>query len=120
MATENKYKTEFIEILKATGRENIDYVIEDLEDIGFFEAPASCKNHFNFEGGLVEHSLNVYKVARMLKEEMGKLRPDVVNRIPDDSIAIAALLHDVCKADIYKKVTKKVRNEIGVWEAQEA
>ena len=118
MATENKYKTEFVEILKATERENIDYVIEDLEDLGFFEAPASCKNHYNFEGGLVEHSLNVYKVARMLKEEMGKLRPDVVNRIPDDSIAIAALLHDVCKADIYKKVTKKVRNEIGVWEAQ--
>ena len=56
----------------------------------------------------------------MLKEQMSKLRPDVVSRIPDDSIAIAALLHDVCKADIYKKVTKKVRNEIGVWEAQEA
>ena len=33
MATENRYKTEFVEILKATGRENIDYVIEDLEDI---------------------------------------------------------------------------------------
>ena len=120
MATENKYKTEFVEILKATERENIDYVIEDLEDLGFFEAPASCKNHYNFEGGLVEHSLNVYKIAVMLKEQMSKLRPDVVSRIPDDSIAIAALLHDVCKADIYKKVTKKVRNEIGVWEAQEA
>ncbi len=120
MATENKYKTEFIELLKATDRENIDYVIEDLEDIGFFEAPASSRNHFNFEGGLVEHSLNVYKIAIMLKEQMQKLRPDVVSRIPDDSIAIAALLHDVCKADIYKKVTKKIRNEIGVWEAQES
>ena len=120
MATENKYKSEFIEILKDTGRENIDYVIEDLEDLGFFEAPASSKNHFNFEGGLVEHSLNVYKIAIMLKEQMIKLRPDIVNRIPDDSIAIAALLHDVCKADIYKKVVKKVKNEIGVWEPQES
>lgn len=120
MATENKYKSEFIEILKETGRENIDYVIEDLEDLGFFEAPASSKNHFNFEGGLVEHSLNVYKIAIMLKEQMIKLRPDIVNRIPDDSIAIAALLHDVCKADIYKKVVKKVKNEIGVWEPQES
>ncbi|MBQ2839465.1 MAG: HD domain-containing protein [Muribaculaceae bacterium] len=120
MATENKYKSEFIEILKDTGRENIDYVIEDLEDLGFFEAPASSKNHFNFEGGLVEHSLNVYKIAIMLKEQIIKLRPDIVNRIPDDSIAIAALLHDVCKADIYKKVVKKVKNEIGVWEPQES
>ena len=120
MATENKYKSEFIEILKETGRENIDYVIEDLEDLGFFEAPASSKNHFNFEGGLVEHSLNVYKIAIMLKEQIIKLRPDIVNRIPDDSIAIAALLHDVCKADIYKKVVKKVKNEIGVWEPQES
>lgn len=120
MATENKYKTEFIELLKATNRENIDYVIEDLEDLGFFEAPASSKNHFNFEGGLVEHSLNVYKIALMLKKEMTRFRPDVVARIPDDSIAIAALLHDVCKADIYKKVVKKVRNEIGTWEPQES
>ena len=120
MATENKYKSEFIEILKETGRENIDYVIEDLEDLGFFEAPASSKNHFNFEGGLVEHSLNVYKIAIMLKEQIIKLRPNIANRIPDDSIAIAALLHDVCKADIYKKVVKKVKNEIGVWEPQES
>lgn len=120
MATENKYKSEFIEILKKTDRENIDYVIEDLEDLGFFEAPASSKNHFNFEGGLVEHSLNVYKIAIMLKEQMIKLRPDIANRIPDNSIAIAALLHDVCKADIYKKVVKKVKNEIGVWEPQES
>lgn len=120
MATENKYKSEFIELLKATGRENIDYVIEDLEDLGFFEAPASSKNHYNFEGGLVEHSLNVYKIAIMLKEQMTKFRPDIVSRISDDSIAIAALLHDVCKADIYKKVIKKVKNEIGVWEPQES
>ena len=51
---------------------------------------------------------------------MAKLRPDVIGRIPDDSVAIAALLHDVCKADIYKKVVKKVRNDIGVWEPQES
>ena len=120
MATENNYKTEFIEILKATNRENIDYVIEDLEDLGFFEAPASSKNHFNFEGGLVEHSLNVYKIALMLKEGIARFRPDVIARIPNDSIAIAALLHDVCKADIYKKVVKKIRNDIGVWEPQES
>ena len=56
----------------------------------------------------------------MLKEQIIKLRPDIANRIPDDSIAIAALLHDVCKADIYKKVVKKVKNEIGVWEPQES
>ena len=36
-------KNRFCTILRETGRENIDYVIEDLESWGFFEAPASAK-----------------------------------------------------------------------------
>ena len=109
-------KSRFIDILKATKRENIDYVIEDLEELGFFEAPASVKNHNNYPGGLVVHSLNVYDMAMELRQSAIRMRPDLEPLLHPDSIAIAALLHDVCKADIYRKVTRARKNEVGQYE----
>lgn len=109
-------KERFCKILRDTGRENIDYVIEDLEALGFFDAPASVRNHYNFPGGLLQHSLNVYDMAMAVRTATISLRPDIESSLRPDAIAIAALLHDVCKADIYKKTLKKRRNEIGVWE----
>lgn len=109
-------KERFCKLLRDTGRENIDYVIEDLEALGFFQAPASVKNHYNHEGGLVEHSLNVYDAAMALRQSMLAMRPDLERDLDEGSIAIATLLHDVCKADIYKTVTRKRKNEIGIWE----
>lgn len=106
----------FIDTLTKTKRENIDYVIEDLDALGFFDAPASVKNHYNFPGGLVLHSLNVYDMAMALREATVKLRPDLEEKLNPDSIAIAALLHDVCKADIYRKVQRARKNEVGQYE----
>lgn len=111
-----KDKERFVEILTATGRENMEYVIEDLEAMGFFEAPASVRNHYNFPGGLVKHSLNVYDMAMALRDALVKLRPDCEPRLRDDSIAVAALLHDVCKGDIYTKVQRARKNEVGQYE----
>lgn len=56
-------RTRFEKILRDTGRENIDYVLEDLDSWGFFDAPASAQGHGAYPGGLVEHSLNVYDAA---------------------------------------------------------
>lgn len=109
-------KERFCSILRDTGRENINYVIEDLEALGFFEAPASARNHFNFPGGLVQHSLNVYDMAMAMRGAIIPLRPEMEKALRPDAIAIAALLHDVCKADIYRRTIKKRKNEIGVWE----
>lgn len=106
----------FIQILRDTNRENIEYVIEDLDSWGFFDAPASARNHFNFPGGLAMHSLNVYDMAMAVRSAIIPLRPDMEKALNPDSIAIAALLHDVCKTDIYRKTRRKQRNEIGVWE----
>lgn len=106
----------FRSILQATGRENIDYVLEDLDSWGFFEAPASARNHFNFPGGLAEHSLNVYDMAMALRSAIIPMRPDMEQLLNPDSITIAALLHDVCKTNIYRRTKRKQRNEIGVWE----
>ena len=54
-----KNKKEFITFLYSTEREGMSNVIEQLDDLGFFQAPASSKFHLNHDGGLLEHSLNV-------------------------------------------------------------
>ena len=119
MSESDKNKARFCELLRSTGRENVEYVIEDLETYGFFEAPASARNHFNHPGGLVQHSLNVYDAAMMLREGIIKSRPDMEKRLPVDSVILASLLHDVCKANIYRLVSRKRKNEIGIWEEVE-
>ena len=91
-------KKEFCELLQGTHREGVDYVIEDLESLGFFDAPASTKFHLNHDGGLCEHSLNVCKIGLMLREEMIKLSPASEAYLRKDSVIIVTLLHDVCKA----------------------
>ncbi len=112
-------KAEFIEMLKSTEREGIDYVIEELESLGFFEAPASANHHLNVEGGLTLHSLNVAKASLSIWEAMKPLEPTIEKEVSRDSIIIASLLHDVCKADIYRRSIKKRKNALGQWEDSE-
>jgi hypothetical protein len=108
-------KKEIIELLKATERERIDRVIDYLENKSdYFTAPASTSFHGNYSGGLAEHSLNVYNVAMKVKAAMLELKPELANRLSDESIAIVALLHDLCKTNIYK-IEKKNRKVNGVW-----
>lgn len=96
-------KDEYIALLKSTNRQGIDECLLVLEQLGFFTAPASTKFHLNIDGGLVEHSLNVCKVALRIRETMIELDNTLAAKLPKESIIIAALLHDVCKSDIYKK-----------------
>ncbi len=110
-----KDKEEFVALLKATGREGMDYVLEDLEKLGFYEAPASAGHHLNTAGGLVRHSLNTYHAAMAVLESMKALEPALEGEVKQESVAIAALLHDVCKADIYKRSVKKRRDQLGNW-----
>jgi len=112
----NESRARFEKILRDTKRENIDYVLEDLDSWGFFNAPASSQGHGAYPGGLLEHSLNVYDSAMEARKAMLDLRPDLEADLDPDSIAIAALLHDVCKADFYRLVKKKRRNEVGQYE----
>lgn len=107
---EQQRRERFEKILRDTGRQNIDYVLEDLDSWGFFEAPASSQGHGAYPGGLLDHSLNVYDAAIAARRDMIEARPDLADELPLDSVAIAALLHDVCKADFYRLVKKKRRN----------
>lgn len=50
----DKTEIKFKEMLLSTKREGMENVIEKLEELGFFKAPASTKFHLNYEGGLLE------------------------------------------------------------------
>ena len=108
-------KEEFIELLRSTKRDGIDEVIEDLESMGFFTAPASSNHHLNTEGGLVVHSLNTCKAALAVWEAMKPLEPSLETDVKREGIILASLLHDVCKSDIYKRTVKKRKDITGQW-----
>lgn len=112
-------KEEFLQLLRSTKRDGVEEVIEDLESLGFFTAPASAGHHLNTEGGLVRHSLNTCKAALAIWESMKALEPTLESEVKRDSIVIATLLHDVCKSDIYKRTVKKRKNALGIWEDSE-
>lgn len=109
-------KERFIEIYKQNiHREGSDRLLEFLlsRNSDFFEAPASTRFHGNYEGGLLEHSLNVYDC---LKDYLARERVKETYQLSynEESIAIVALLHDLCKINCYKKGTRNVK-ENGQW-----
>lgn len=105
----------FIDTLMSTGRGGMESVISELDDLGFFEAPASTRFHLNVDGGLLQHSVNVYNEAMAIRKVQIEMAPEMEKLLPEDSVAIAALLHDTCKADIYKKVMKTYKDIDGSW-----
>jgi hypothetical protein len=109
-------KDNFRGILQNTNRTGIEKVLQKLDELGFFEAPASTKFHLSCKGGLLEHSMNVYEAAVMLREQAVKARPELEELLPLDSVAICTLLHDTCKADIYKEGILSRKNADGYWE----
>ena len=116
-AAENRQR--FIDIFQSkVTREGADKLLAYLcsENCDFFTAPASTRFHGNYEGGLCEHSLNVYDC---LVDQLN--RPRVKEKYgisySDESIAIAGLLHDLCKVNFYKVSSRNVKNEQGKWEA---
>ena len=92
----------FREILESTGREGVGEFLDSLKCNNFFTAPGSVSHHSNWKGGLVSHSLKVYDYAMMYRKEMLLADPSLVSVLDADSIAVASLLHDICKMDEYK------------------
>lgn len=70
----------------------------------FFEAPASTRNHGAHPGGLLVHSLNVYRRLRAIVcvETYGDtMSSDLLAEDVEETVAILGLLHDVCKVGVY-------------------
>jgi hypothetical protein len=96
-------------------RDGADRLLEFLKKSDFFTAPASTRYHGAFDGGLVLHSVNVYDCLKDYLE-----RPRVKElyglEYSEESIALVALLHDMCKIDVYTKGFRNVKNDKGIWE----
>ena len=109
-------KDRFTTILRNTGRRGMEAVLAELDKLGFYTAPASTRFHGSEPGGLLRHVMSVYDEAVAVREVQIQLSPGVESRLPLDSVAIAALLHDVCKAEVYKEVEKFRKDKNGQWE----
>lgn len=106
-------KDEFLEAFSlSVKRPGSDRLLSWLKKTDFFTAPASTRFHGDHEGGLCEHSLNVY---HRLQGEISSVGLEISN----ESVALCGLLHDVCKANFYKVSQRNVKNEeTGKWEKQ--
>ena len=118
MTETEKDREEFLNIynscIKREGsRQLLDYLSSSSCD--FFTAPASTRFHLSRDGGLLRHSLNVY---HCLKDYLAreKVKNEYGLSYSDESIAIAALLHDLCKTNIYKRGFRNVKDDNGVWQ----
>ncbi len=70
-------------------------IVDDLEDIGYFKAPASKGHHLAVPGGLAMHSMNV---AAELILIAGQIKP----HIKVGSLYRIGLLHDIVKCYCYR------------------
>lgn len=115
--TVEEIKEEFIKVYNENiHREGSDKLLDYLVNKSdFFTAPASTRFHNSFDGGLAQHSLNVY---RCLKDYMARERvqKDYGLKCSEETIAIVALLHDICKTNVYVRDFRNVKNEQGQWE----
>lgn len=108
--------TEFETLLQETGREGIDRLLEFIRKSDFYTAPASTKFHGSYEGGLLEHSMNVY-----LRLEQKMTTDPMWSQIADAkgytrvNYIICALLHDLCKTYYYTTEMRNKKDENGKW-----
>ena len=92
-------REEFLQIWQQyVSRPGSEKLLDWLEHkTDFFTAPASTRFHGACEGGLCMHSLNVYHALHDTFFAEGD---------SEETFAICALLHDLCKANYYKAGTR--------------
>ncbi len=108
-------KEKFIEIYRNNiTRDGAEKLLEYLTGSSdFFTCPASARYHGAHEGGLCEHSINVYEcLVKFLDSPQAK---ELKFSYSADTVATVSLLHDLCKAGCYKVSTRNVKDEKGVW-----
>lgn len=89
-------QTKITKLLLETDRFGIEKLILYMEEMGFFEAPCSTSYHLNTAGGLAQHSLNVYNIMTQLNKSLDA-------HLPEESIILCSLLHDLGKMGDHSK-----------------
>ena len=90
----------FEELLLSTKRDGIDKLLEFIRKSDFYTAPASTRFHLSCDGGLLQHSLNVY-TALIGKYKTDSLWKETLKDVPVESVISSAWLHDVCMVYVY-------------------
>jgi hypothetical protein len=72
-----------------------DIEVEQLDELGFFTAPASIMYHGAYMGGLFDHSLATAKALVNLTEKLG------LTWERECSPYIVGMFHDLCKCESY-------------------
>lgn len=114
MTDKERFVSIFREKIKREGSEDLlNFLLSESSD--FFTAPASTRYHGAEVGGLCRHSLNVYDC---LCDQLARPRMKNLYGIhySEESIAISALLHDLCKVNFYRVESRNVKKN-GVWQA---
>lgn len=116
-------KAKIIELWGQVKRPGVERFVKWLCSTDFFIAPASTRFHGAYQGGLAEHSRDVFE--RMLQEcaaEQSFVRAQDINRPKDyvddismENIIVTALGHDICKAEFYKWDMKNQKQPDGSW-----
>lgn len=102
-------REDFIKIAKDNiTRDGLESLLKYLDRSDFYIAPASTRYHDSCEGGLVHHSIKVYYKLKDLVKISKKT-------YTDETLAIVALFHDLCKVNFYKVEMRNSKNEQGQW-----
>ena len=125
-----KNKQEFEELArKYIKRDGLDRLLNWLDETDFYTAPASTKYHLSVEGGLCQHSLNVFHaMVKLCNTYWNKAESDdniyngtnieVEGSFNLENITVVTLFHDICKANCYIKDWKNVKVD-GKWVQEE-
>lgn len=102
-------------------RKGVDELLNYLDTkTDFFTAPSSTKFHLNTPGGLCQHSLNVFEAAMNINQHLLLPKQQAgesvfAEPLSEESIAIAALFHDLCKCGLYHQTEKWKKDESNRW-----
>lgn len=105
MATREENIERFEKLMASFTRDGKDALMDYIRNkTDFYMAPASTQYHLACDGGLLQHSLNVYDC--LVEKKNNRVWKKVFEDIPEESLIIMALLHDLCKINFYVKGTK--------------
>ena len=89
----------FESLLTSVNRPGIDKLLDFIRKSDFYTAPASTRFHGDREGGLLEHTLNVYDC--LVGKKNSGVWAEKLKEYSDESLILVALLHDLCKTYMY-------------------
>ena len=97
----------FEELFSGIKRSGADRILKYIRQSDFYTAPASTKYHLCVEGGLLQHSLDVYDALQA--EKKNPIWGKALEKVSEETLLIVSLLHDLCKTFFYAESTKNVK-----------